>query len=210
MLVFLEKVAETDKIYNNPLPMQEMSQGDKTIFYSAKDCILCQYPLDEHDRVRHHCHLSGKFIGPAHNACNLRARKPDFIPVFMHNLQGYDSHFIIPFLGRCENVCVIPSNTEKYISFSIKFKGLKTKIRFVDSFKFLSSSLDALVTNLQNQSKSINEIFPNMTSIINDENKIKLLTRKGVFPYNYFSSFECLNETQLPPKHFLMNYQKNP
>lgn len=209
MLAFLEKlesiVVEADKIYANPLPMCEMSIEENKIFYSAKDCILCQYPLDEHDRVRHHCHISGKFVGPAHNACNLRAKKPDFIPVFMHNLQGYDSHFIIPFLGRCENISVIPSNSEKYISFSIKFKGCSTKIRFVDSFKFLSSSLDTLVNNLQNKSKSISDIFPHMANIINDENKIKLLTRKGVFPYNYFNSFERLNETRLPSKSSFFN-----
>ncbi|MGR0202346.1 hypothetical protein ACUWC1_30305, partial [Klebsiella pneumoniae] len=51
-------------------------------FSSAKDCVFCQYPLvdDENDRVRHHCHLTGKFIGAAHNACNLRGKKLEFIP----------------------------------------------------------------------------------------------------------------------------------
>lgn len=146
------------------------------------------------------------FIGAAHNACNLRAKKPNFVPVFMHNLQGYDSHFIIPFLGLCEDVTLIPSTTEKYISFTIKFKGCMTKIRFIDSYKFLPSSLETLVNILKNnKNQSLIEVFPHMYRIINEEEKIELLTRKGVFPYNYFDSLERLTETKLPVKKEFYN-----
>ena len=99
----------------------------------------------------------------------------------------------------------IPSTEEKYISFSKKIKvdeykssrtgksiSLYFEIRFIDSFKFLQTSLANLVGNLQpDDFHKTKEIFR--------ENK-ELLTRKGVYPYDYVSSMEKLSETQLPPK----------
>ena len=53
--------------------------------------------------VRDHCHVTGKYRGSAHNACNLKLKiSADKlqIPVFFHNLKGYDSHFIIQKTGK--------------------------------------------------------------------------------------------------------------
>ena len=66
------------------------------------------------------------------------------------------------------------------------------EIRFIDSYKFLQTSLANLVRNLQSDD------FYNTKAIIKDN--VELLTRKGVYPYDYFSSIEKLSETQLPPK----------
>ena len=99
----------------------------------------------------------------------------------------------------------IPSTEEKYISFSKKikvdeYKSRKTgeivslyfEIRFIDSFKFLQTSLANLVGNLQpDDFHSTKEIM---------KENVNLLTRKGVYPYDYVSSIEKLAETQLPPK----------
>jgi len=90
----------------------------------------------------------------------------------------------------------IPNIEEKYISFSKSIcddeKKFKYKIRFIDSFRFLPASLDKLAGNLEpNQFKHMRETF-------GDE--FDLLLRKGVFPYDWFDSFEKLNETKLPPK----------
>ena len=66
------------------------------------------------------------------------------------------------------------------------------EIRFLDSFKFLQTSLANLVSNLQpGDFLSTKHVFKKNT---------ELLTRKGVYPYDYVSSLEKLSETQLPPK----------
>ena len=112
-------------------------------------------------KVRDHCHFSGKFRGAAHNKCNLQYRVPSFIPVFFHNLSGYDSHLFVKKLGVSEgDIQCIPNNDEKYISFSkdIVVGGYwkkdqwiekKHEIRFIDSFKFMASSLAGLTENLK-------------------------------------------------------------
>jgi len=69
---------------------------------------------------------------------------------------------------------------------------VKRDIRFIDSFKFMAASLDSLVDNLPKES------FKNLTSFYEGE-QLELLFRKGVFPYDWFDSFDKLNETTLPP-----------
>ena len=128
------------------------------------------------------------------------------LPVILHNLQGYDAHLFIKQLSRLPGeLNCIPSTEEKYISFSKKIKvdeyfsrrtgetvSLYFEIRFIDSFKFLQTSLANLVGNLQPDD------FHNTKAII--KNNVELLTRKGVYPYDYKTSFETLTKTQLPPK----------
>ena len=89
--------------------------------------------------------------------CNLRYKVPPYIPIVFHNLLGYDTHLFIKELasltdGSCGPMGVIAKTTEDYISFSIKVKVDESKeieLRFIDSFKFMSSSsLDSLVNNL--------------------------------------------------------------
>jgi len=76
------------------------------------------------DKVRNHCHLTGKFGGAAHNDCNLRYRVPRFIPVFFHNLSMYDAHLFIKkltYINNSEgNIKCLAKNQENYISFSKK------------------------------------------------------------------------------------------
>ena len=91
----------------------------------------------------------------------MHFRKPNFTPVIFHNLSGYDSHLFIKNIGKTEgDIKCIPNNEEKYISFSKDIvvdeyenkKGkkveVKHEIRFLDSFKFMASSLDSLAKNL--------------------------------------------------------------
>ena len=108
-------------------------------------------------------HFTGKYRGVAHNSCNLNCRKPMILPVIFHNLQGYDAHLFIKQLARIKGeLSCIPSTEEKYIPFSKKVKvgeyfsrkknkqiKLKFEIRFIDSFKFLQTSLRNVVSNLQ-------------------------------------------------------------
>ena len=86
----------------------------------------------------------------------MQYKIPDYIPVLFHNLAGYDAHLFIKELSKHTNkINVIAKNTENYISFSAKVevdryidkKGNETvkemELRFIDSFKFMSSSLDS-------------------------------------------------------------------
>ena len=71
------------------------------------------------NRVRDHCHLSGKFRGAAHEICNLKYKVPKFFPVIFHNLSGYDCHLFIKTLGNSEgNISCIPNNEENHIAFT--------------------------------------------------------------------------------------------
>ena len=86
-------------------------------------CHICKEIIGNR-KVRDHCHLTGKYRGAAHNKCNIKYQIPEFIPILFHNLSGYDSHLFIKKLAYTmpgELTC-IPSNEEKYISFSKEIK----------------------------------------------------------------------------------------
>ena len=61
-------------------------------------CLECFKPWDE--KVRHHCHYTGKYRGAAHQKCNLWYTIPHYILVVFHNLSGYDAHLFIRELGK--------------------------------------------------------------------------------------------------------------
>ena len=137
------------------------SPKDKDDFEKARVCWICQKEFGSEKKVRDHCHFTGKYRGAAHVKCNLQFKKPKFTPVIFHNLSGYDAHLFVKNLGKSEgNIKCIPNNEEKYISFSKDIvvgeyknkKGekveVKHEIRFLDSFKFMASSLESLVGNL--------------------------------------------------------------
>ena len=117
-------------------------------------------------------------------------------------------------LGRSDGgINCIPNNEESYISFTkkiqvgsytkkVKSKKRETKyetrplhhqIRFIDTFQFMATSLEKLVNNLSK------DAFDNVKRYC-AENKLDLLTRKGIYPYEYMDSSKKLKETQLPSK----------
>ena len=123
-----------------------------------------------------------------------------------HNLSGYNAHLFIWELGaHTSDMEVIAKNKEGYISFSIKVpvdsyidkngkeKDKLIELRFIDSFKFMSSSLDSLTKNLVRGGKKLFD-FEDYSELQDD-----LLTRKGVYLYEYINSWDRFNETQLPP-----------
>ena len=206
--VFVEKLTEVTKgIYNDfyrrPKPLR-LTNSEQKSFEEANICHICNCELKK-DKVRDHCHFTGQYRGAAHNKCNLMCKKPKVLPVIFHNLQGYDAHLFIKQLARLEGkLDCIPSTEEKYISFSKTIKvgeykdcsgssfDVNFEIRFLDSFKFLQTSLANLVSNLSpDDFHNTKQVFKKNT---------ELLTRKGVYPYDYVSSLEKLSETQLPPK----------
>ena len=121
--------------------------------------------------------------------------------MLFHNLKGYDAHHIIGKEKRKKINC-IPQNHEKYISFS------PGKLDFVDTFQFLSTSLDKLSAYLVRDGLHKFIYLQSYVSRIHPGNqimKLRLLSRKGVYPYLYVNSFKTFSETQLPPKRAFNN-----
>ena len=133
-----------------------------------------------------------------------------FLPVVFHNLKCYDAHFVIKHFKKqytahfktedhdndndeleddnatYDDVVVTPLNTEKYLSFQVG------NLRFLDSFQFLSTSLENLVSLLL---KSGRDKFVHTTKYLEDHD---LVFAKGVYPYSYMSGPEKFLETQQP------------
>ncbi|KAL4131679.1 hypothetical protein QTP88_008958 [Uroleucon formosanum] len=161
-------------------------------------------------KVRDHDHLTGEYRGAAHSICNLNYQNPRFIPIVFHNLSGYDAHLFIKEFGNDnKRIKLIPNNEEKYISFSkmmprkVTRKGkeivIYTELRFIDSFKFLPSSLDKLTNNLRNDSKlNLRNKFKELSKYF-PEKHLDLVTRKLAYPYEYMDCEEKFNETCLAP-----------
>ena len=152
------KIINCEKKKMIPLTIKE-----KIYHSEQKICYICKKEFDtsnkKHYKVRDHCHHTGKYRGAAHNICNLRYKIPKEIPIVFHNGSIYDYHFIIKelvkeFEGSFE---CLGENTEKYITFSAPIKKkienknieITYKIKFIDSYRFMSSSLSKLVDNYQ-------------------------------------------------------------
>ena len=99
--------------------------------------------------------LHRKIRGAAHSKCNLKYKVPKDIPIIIHNV-SYDTHFIInqlaeEFKGKLN---CIGENMEKCITFSVPVKKkcdgktISHKLRLIDSFRFMSTSLSELVDNM--------------------------------------------------------------
>ena len=209
---FMEKMLEEVKYcktvikkhFNKPLVMTEV---DEQCFKTMDGCHICGEKYTDKDvRVRDHCHITGKFRGSAHQECNLKLRiKPENlkIPVIFHNLGGYDSHLIMQQIGEIankngyinkkgekqdHNINAIPNNMENYVAFM-----LGNHLTFIDSFQFMSSSLDKLVRNLPKDDL----IY---TSKVFKGKRLNLMSQKGVYPYDFMDSFEKFNQRELPNK----------
>ena len=100
------------------IPMN-FTQEDEIVHNQTTQCHICSEKMESKDKVRDHCHLTGKYRGPAHYKCNLAFKYSKHIPVFFHNLEGYDSHLLMQDLGKYKDkkLSCIRKNTEKYISF---------------------------------------------------------------------------------------------
>ena len=124
-----------------------MTKEDEEGFKKNNICRFCEKEILS-NKVRDHCHLTGKYRGSAHNTCNINVKQKDsnFIPFAFHNFSNYDIHM---FFKRWVDLKkdkvkfkIIPETKEEYIAVK---NGC---IRFIDSYRFLSESLDKLVKNL--------------------------------------------------------------
>ena len=188
--------------------MEPLTKDQLKEYNHATGCHICFAPFRQGSRkVRDHCHYSGIYRGAAHSLRNLQYQIPSFILVIFHNLTGYDAHMFIKELAGCgSSMGVIAKNTKDYISFSVSVevgkyidknsqeKPKEIDLRFIDSIKFMSSSLDSLVNNLAHGS---NKFFG-----FEDygDPQYELLVRKGIYPYEYMDNWDRFAETSFPLK----------
>ncbi|XP_077260494.1 uncharacterized protein LOC143896465 [Temnothorax americanus] len=197
---------DVKNILSDNIPMADFTRDEWKKFNSATHCHVCEKPFEPDDvRVRDHCHLTGRYRGPAHSSCNLNYTDSHYIPIVFHNLSGYDAHFIIKEIATAYEgrVDLLPITKEKYISFTKNVKSTEDKnyqncikLRFIDSYKFLSASLEKLASFLD---KDKLKIIRSKFSALSDQD-FELLTRKGVFPYEYIDCVEKLEDACLPSR----------
>ena len=172
--------------FKNTLKDIVMTEVDEEDYKNNKICRFCEREILS-DKVRDHCHLTGKNRGPAHNSCNINVKQKNsnFIPFAFHIFSNYDCHInfkrLVDLKKDKVNFEIIPKTNEEYIV--VKYGC----IRFIDSYRFFSESLDKLVENLdEDDFKILKNEFPD---------KWQNLSKKLAYPYHYFNS---INDYQKP------------
>ena len=119
----------------------------------------------KYQKVRDHCHFTGEYRGAASSICNLKYSVPKQVPTAFHSGSNYDCHFIIKELAEefKKQFACLRENTDKYKTFTVPIEKEVTRIdkngeeftnnisyilQFIDSAKFMASSLSTLVNNL--------------------------------------------------------------
>ena len=169
------------KYFKTNLELQITTQEEES-FKLAEECCLCEQPFTEGTegalhKVRDHDHLTGKYRGAAHNICNIncKQKQSSFVPIFFNNFSGYDCHLLFEdLLTQAHKLSYKPTiilkSMENYVSIQVGC------LRFLDSYRILSSGLNKLVKSLDN--------LPVM-----DENGFtdKLFKKKLAYPYEKFN-----------------------
>ena len=185
------------KHFNKDLIMSALENEE---FERSNIYWVCGKLIDiSNNKVRDHCHITGKYRGSSHFSCNINLKISKKLPVIFHNLRAYGSHLIFKESSKSNcKVSVIPNGLEKYMSFI-----LNRNIVFVDSMLFMKSSLDKLVKNLSDKDfKYLSEEF---SGECNSIEKLELVEKKGIYPYEYFNSFKRFKENKLPDIVFLVH-----
>ena len=176
-----------------------MTPEEEEIFQNTCSCSICGNLFDLIDeKVRDHCHITGKFRGAAHFSCNANFKISKKVPVIFHNLKGYDGHLIMKELSGFDvKINVILCGLEKYMAFINRW------LVFVDSMQFMNSSLDKLVGNLNDND------FKCLSKEFSDNKQLKLVKCKGVYPYEWVDSFNKFKWNSLPDKCFYSGLKGN-
>jgi hypothetical protein len=175
----------------------ELTEEEQKIYDETKECPNCnrvfgnKYNGQVLRKVRHHDHITGKFISALCIKCNFNECWKNFkTRVVFHNLKGYDSHFLIRYAFKyiCKEGCVDDDKPKKDQQYWIgksmeKFSyiGFGPYI-FMDSYCHLSSSLDRLVQQL----KAANVKF----ELCDKFNVPECLRKKLLYPYSAVSDIE--------------------
>jgi len=171
-------VEELERLAKKSYDLTQLNKDNKNIIMTAEQKLKhknntkcekcnCVYTT-KNNQVRHHDHITGNFISSVCYDCNIQMQYKTFLPVYIHNLKGYDSHLFVASLfkygyksANSDHVSCIPNNEEKYISFSKiikvgeyedkdgKTKNIMYEIRFLDSIAFMNESIESLANNLK-------------------------------------------------------------
>ena len=152
--------------------MIPLTHDEQVYHEKRKHCHICRRKFcnNENDKkkfklyhkVRDHCQYTGSYSGAAHSICNLRYKIQREIPVVIHNGSTYDYHFIINELAKQfkDNIDCLAENTEKYIAFKVPLKIINEngkpiiyKLKFIDSYRFMTTSLSNRTDNLSETNK---------------------------------------------------------
>ena len=182
----------------------EITEDLTKIRNETNNCYLCNSDLKNTIKHIDHDHLDGSFRGIACQECNTNLSFKGWkLPVIVHNLKSYDSHFIVKALANYKsNVLkndvknnhdfeIIPLTAEKYLSISFD------EFKFIDSYQFLSSSLETLGKNLTHEQKFFTKSYYDSLNISN-EITFDDFCNKGFFPYSWFDDFSKFNEVTFP------------
>ena len=149
--------------------MAPLTHEENNFYNKQEICYICKenFCVDKNykgyinrEKAKDHCHYTGKFRGPAYSKCNLNYKVQKEIPIIIHNA-SYDIHLIInqlaiEFKGELN---YIGDNMEKCITFSVQIKKecnnnnnnnnktITYKLKFIDSFRFMPTSLSEVVYN---------------------------------------------------------------
>ena len=95
-----------------------MSEEEEHLFQQSNSCWICKKLIDnDEEKVRDHCHATGKFRGATHWDCNINLQLTKKVFVIFHNLRVYDSHLIFNELDKFDvEISVIPNGLEKYMA----------------------------------------------------------------------------------------------
>ena len=168
-----------------------MTIEDEDNYQNSQYCWICNKKINkDKDKVRDHCHITGKYRGAAHKKCNSELRIPRKLPIIFHNLEGYDGHLIFRELNNFKDIDiqVIPKTDERYMSIIVN-----NNIIFLDSLQFCKASLDTLAENLQDND------FKHLLSEFS-EDKLELLRKNDSYSYEWVDSYKKFLYPRLPPK----------
>ncbi len=186
--------------------MPPMEPGEREdLITSATECWLCRGPFDAEDDelspvIDHeHSSLCHRVLGVAHKSCNRKRTYQTEIPIYAHNLTGYDACLILKSLVKYGKpyanefkLSVIPKNSERYIT--IRFGS----VCFYDSVNHLAASLADIVESASDYDFPLFDSF-NCGDIVGSRDKVELM-RKGIFPFGMADSIETLRKSGFPPR----------
>jgi hypothetical protein len=234
MTKFYEHVMRESEIISSIMavnkPMINLTEQEKSDFEMAVTCANCGTAFTAgNKKVRHHCHISGRFLSAVCNNCNLqlkmtkRAPKQKrnhddkscdkvtendayFLAVVFHNMKSYDGHFVVKHFqkkyteNRKGNGTVSFDDIKVIPVNSEKYMMFEIgNLRFLDSFQFLPEKLETLVSLLLKSGKD------KFRHTVKHFGSSDLVFAKGVYPYSYMTSREKFADKQLPPSECFYN-----